>query len=103
VMGEVKDSTVAYGYYFSNCILRTPPIADSTQLAVFQNVTMETPKDSVEGKKHFAVIDEDNLYYDFRLDSLSTARGQALQLWQFADDRNGKARGDKPDIGCYQY
>jgi len=103
VMGEVKDSTVAYGYYFSNCILRTPLIADSTQLAVFQNVTMETPKDSVEGKKHFAVIDEDNLYYDFRLDSLSTARGQALQLWQFADDRNGKARGDKPDIGCYQY
>lgn len=103
VMGEVEDSTVAYGYYFSNCILRTPSITDSTQLALFPNVTMETPKDSIEGKKHFATIDEDNLRYDFRLDSLSTARGRALQLWQFADDRNGKARGDSPDIGCYQY
>lgn len=103
VMGEVKDSTVAYGYYFANCIMRTPVISDSTQLAAFSNVVMETPKDTIEGKKHFRLIDEDNLIYDFRLDSLSTARGKALPLWLFTDDRHNCTRGDTPDIGCFQY
>lgn len=106
IMGEVKDSTIAYGYYFSNCIIRTPaPTKEDSveQSAFFKDVVFETPKDSVEGKKHFLKIDEDNLYYDFRLDSLSTARGKALPLWQFPDDRYNKPRGEKPDIGCYQF
>jgi len=66
-------------------------------------VLMETPNDSVEGKAHFVDIDEDNLRYDFRLDSLSTARGRALPMPAYADDRYGRLRGDKPDAGCYQY
>lgn len=103
IMGEVKDSTVAYGYYFANSIIRTPVISDTTQLTAFKDVVMETPKDSVEGKRHFVLVDEDNLNYDFRLDSLSTARGKAMPLWQFVDDRRGRDRGDAPDIGCYQY
>lgn len=103
VMGEVADTTVACNYLFSNCILRTPVVTDSTLLADFDNVLMETPNDSVEGKAHFVGIDEDNLRYDFRLDSVSTARGRALPLPAYADDRYGKPRGDKPDAGCYQY
>ena len=102
IMGEVKDSTLAYNYYFSNCLLRTPPVTDSLQLKNhFQDVLFEEPKDSVNGKMHFLTIDEDNMYYDFRLDSLSTARGKATPLEGFGDDRNGHPRSGTPDIGCY--
>jgi hypothetical protein len=41
----------------------------------FVNVRWESPKDSIQGTKHFKVIDEENLIYDFHLDSLSTAQG----------------------------
>lgn len=104
VMGEVKDSLVAYNYFFSHCLLRTPAITDSTKLEPFAQVIFEQPTDSVNGKKHFLKIDDDNMYYDFRLDSVSTACGKALPMIQegFVDDRNGRQRGDKPDIGCYQ-
>ena len=103
VMGETKDSTVAYAYYFSNCIMRTPAITDSTQLAPFNSVIMESPTDSVQGKAHFARIDDDNLAYDFRLDSASTAIGRAVAITRLTDDRRGRPRGDSPDIGCYQH
>ena len=42
----------------------------------FRNIIWETLKDSIQGKMHFARIDEENLYYDFHLDSLSTAQGK---------------------------
>jgi hypothetical protein len=38
-----------------------------------ENIIWETPKDSVEGKKHFRVFDEEKLYYDFTIDSISPA------------------------------
>lgn len=74
VMGESKDTTVAYSYYFENTLLRTPEIKDSV-FQTFVNVKWESPKDSIQGKQHFVLIDEDNLKYDFHLDSLSTAKG----------------------------
>lgn len=73
VMGEMRDSTVAYQYYFENDLLRTPEVTDSTR---FVNIQWEEPKDSTGGKKHFVLIDEKNLIYDFHLDSLSTAKGK---------------------------
>lgn len=74
VMGEVRDTTVAFNYYFENCLLRTPEVADSTR---FVDIQWEEPKDTTAGgKKHFVLIDEKNLRYDFRLDSLSTAKGK---------------------------
>lgn len=104
IYGEVKDSTVAFNYYFSNSILRTEK-PDSVNITpdIYNNVIWETAKDSIQGKSHFAIIDENNLFYDFRLDSLSTARGAALPLQDFRTDRNGRPRGDTPDIGCYQF
>jgi len=71
LMGEQKDS-LAFNYAFTNCLLRTPAVEDSTH---FTGIIWESPKDSIEGKKHFVKIDEDNLDYDFHLDSLSTAQG----------------------------
>lgn len=107
IYGEVKDSTVAFGYYFSNCIIRSPDPRDNEDAEynedLFNNVTWESPEDTIEGKKHFRNIDEDNLYYDFHLDSLSTARGKAWVTGLFPLDRDGNPRGDTPDVGCYQY
>ena len=62
----------AFFYKFENSLLRTPVVEDSIS---FVNVRWETPEDSVQGKQHFRLIDEENLKYDFHLDSLSTAHG----------------------------
>lgn len=74
VMGETRenDSTTLFSYYFENTLLRTPASEDSTR---FVKVKWETPDDSIQGKQHFKLIDEQNLIYDFHLDSLSTATG----------------------------
>ena len=70
VMGERKNETVDCEYFFTNCILRT----DSVNMPErFKDIIWETPKDSIQGKKHFRTIDEDNLYYDFTIDSISPA------------------------------
>lgn len=69
-----EDSLRTLEYYFSDCLLRTPAVEDDT--LSFKRIQWETPKDSVQGKQHFVKIDETNLYYDFHLDSLSTAIGK---------------------------
>ena len=100
-MGETNDSTVAFNYHFQNSLLRTPVVEDSVR---FVNVIWETAEDSVQGKMHFINIDEDNLVYDFHLDSLSTARNKAISATSFPFDRDGVMRKeDTPDVGCYEY
>lgn len=103
IMGEVSDSTVSFNYYFSNCILRTPAIEDSIKIKPFVQVFFESPKDTIQGKVHFRNIDSDNMYYDFHLDSLSTARRKAIVIESCDEDHDGTPRGMTPDIGCYQY
>lgn len=102
VMGESNDTTVTFNYHFENCILRTPQ-PDSTTVEVFPfvNTVFEEPEN--EGEEHFVNIDIDMQYYDFHLDSLSTARRKAVSLLYYNDDRDGKMRPDSADIGCYQY
>jgi len=68
----INDTVTSMAYAFSNSLLRTPQIADTLR---FRNILWETPKDSIQGKMHFINIDEKNFYYDFHLDSLSTAKG----------------------------
>ena len=70
VMGEQTDTTLVYDFLFENCLLRTDSVTSSEHV---KDVIWETPKDSVEGKKHFRLIDEKNFIYDFRLDSISPA------------------------------
>ena len=72
VMGEAVDTTAAFAYYFEKSLLRTPVVNDSI---LFKDVIWESPKDSIQGKQHFVLIDEKNYRYDFHLDSLSTAKG----------------------------
>ena len=71
VMGEVvAEADSLFDYRFSDCLLRTPAVEDSLR---FERVIWETPKDSVQGKEHFVLVDEENLIYDFALDSISPA------------------------------
>ena len=82
VMGEALegDTATAFSYYFENSLLRTPPVtfgSGEPDTVSFANIRWEweLPADSIQGKKHFRLIDEQNLIYDFHLDSLSTAQG----------------------------
>ncbi len=76
VMGDMRaESEAAFVYDFSDCLLRTPRV-ETDDSVHFADIIWETPKDSIQGKRHFVTIDEDNLIYDFHLDSLSTAKGK---------------------------
>ena len=74
IMGDAYDgdSLMAFQFYFANSLLRTPLVDDTLN---FVDIRWETPKDSIQGKAHFRLVDEKNLMYDFHLDSLSTAGG----------------------------
>ena len=72
VMGQHSLADAPFEYSFSNCLLRSPKVDDSSH---FTDIIWESPTDSIQGKEHFIKIDENNLDYDFHLDSLSTAVG----------------------------
>lgn len=74
IMGIQTDTAHVFEYRFLHALLRTPKVetADSVR---FTDIIWESPKDSIQGKRHFRLIDEENLIYDFHLDSLSTAKG----------------------------
>lgn len=71
VMGQMHTvEPVQCEYHFADCILRTDSVSDTER---FERILWETSKDSIQGIKHFKTIDEDNLYYDFSIDSISPA------------------------------
>lgn len=105
IMGDFHDGVDA-AYSFSHCILRTikPDTLDEQQ---FSHVTFENIEDTtaITGEKHFKDIDANMQYYDFHLDSLSTAIDSAEVLPNgYSDyDHDGNRRDDKPDIGAYEF
>ena len=74
VMGNQTDTTHVFEYRFMHSLLRTPKVETADSVS-FTDILWESPKDSIQGKRQFRLIDEDNLIYDFHLDSLSTAKG----------------------------
>lgn len=74
IMGIRIDTTQVFEYQFLHCLIRTPKIETDDSVR-FSKIIWEMPKDSIQGTRHFKLIDEENLIYDFHLDSLSTAKG----------------------------
>lgn len=74
IMGIQTDTAQVFEYRFMHTLLRTPKVETADSLR-FSDIIWESPKDSIQGTRHFRLIDEDNLIYDFHLDSLSTAQG----------------------------
>ena len=74
VMGIQTDTTKVFDYHFMHTLLRTPRVENADSMR-FSDIIWESPKDSIQGTRHFRLIDEDKLIYDFHLDSLSIAQG----------------------------
>lgn len=75
VMGQTLDgdTTTAFRFYFENSLLRTPALDDTVSC---RNIMWETKDDSIQGAKHFRLVKDREMIYDFHLDSLSTAQGK---------------------------
>jgi hypothetical protein len=99
LMGS-KDSLATFKYRFINCQISTP----KNDIDTLMTNTIWESSDSIHDKaKNFRTVNTTDLYYDFRLDSLSRAVGGANVKYKLLYDRLGNLRDDKPDIGCYEY
>ena len=73
LVGEKTDEDK--GYYFQNCILRTPEINDPES---FKDVIWEKNDDPIQGLKHFVLADEDKFIYDFTIKEESPAYERSI-------------------------
>ena len=101
VMGATENEVIPFNYRFISSILRTPAVEDAEHIidVIFENVEDTA---SVQGDKHFKLVDINTQHYDFHLDSLSPAINKGSKDYPVSDDRDGKARDDQPDIGCFE-
>ena len=107
ITGYARDEV--YGYpgdqdlniYFVNCVLLTD-VSDETY---FRNCVEESKDSATFKETNFKTFDTYAYYYDFRLDTLSVARGKGSTTYSalYPTDRYGVERGDHPDAGCYQF
>lgn len=103
VMRTVPDSTSLFAFGFDHCVMRTEKETTADSLR-FTNIIYEATDDTTHfGKKHFAIIDEDNLYYDFSLDSTSAAISAADANTATKTDISEALRDSNPDAGAYEY
>lgn len=100
IQGSKEDSTSTLNYKFINSLLRTKEITDDENIT---NVIWESPKDSVNGDMNFKLVDIDNQNYDFHLDSASKAINNANTEYSLPQDKDGRTRDERPDIGCYEF
>lgn len=93
----------AFNYDFANCIIRTPEVEDKEK-AHYTDVVFEDVKDTVSyGYKHFLLVDANMQLYDFHLRKESAAIDKANVQTSTKHDHDGHERGDKPDVGAYEY
>lgn len=107
ITGYAKDEI--YGYpgdsplniHFYSCTLLTD-ISDDTY---FHNCTAESKDLDCYQATNFRSIDTSTYFYDFHLDSLSTARFKGASQYSalYPLDRDGNLRSETPDAGCYQF
>jgi hypothetical protein len=101
VMGATENEDIPFNYRFISSILRTPAVEDAEHIidVIFEDVEDTA---SVQGDKHFKLVDINTQHYDFHLDSLSPAINKGSKDYPVSDDRDGKARDDQPDMGCFE-
>ena len=101
VMGATENENIPFNYRFISSILRTPAVEDAEHIidVIFENVEDTA---SVQGDKHFKLVDINTQHYDFHQDSLSPAVNKGNKDYPVSDDRDGKARDDQPDMGCFE-
>ena len=100
-INSTENDTVAFNYRFISSILRTPAVEDTLRIidVIFEDVEDTA---SIQGEKHFKLVDIDTQHYDFHLDSLSTAINKGNKNYPVSNDRDGKERDELPDIGCFE-
>ncbi len=113
---KMQDSDAAFNYRFYNSLVNTVTTEDDGQY--FTGCKFDREEEGSESSAdsgeqtvvrggNFRTIDNSVYYYDFRLDSLSTARGLgdgSLTPEDCRTDMNGYKRpADSPDAGCYQF
>lgn len=99
VYGNAGDQPLNLNFY--NCVLLTD-VSDETY---FHDCIGESKDSTTYKSTHFRTFDTYAYQYDFRLDSLSTARGKGSPTYAaiYPADRYGVGRTEKPDAGCYQF
>lgn len=113
---KMQDSDAAFNYRFYNSLVNTVTTEDDEQYFIgckFDRDDSGSESSSSSDDKavireaNFRTIDNSVYYYDFRLDSLSSARGLGDGTRTPDDcrtDMNGTERpASNPDAGCYQF
>lgn len=97
VMGSHINESQTFDYFFKNSILRTDEVTDEHFVDVMFDKVLD-----VQGKDYFQLVDHKNQKFNFHLQSSPAVdAADAATAPQF--DRDGKKRGDKPDIGAFEY
>lgn len=93
----------AFNYSFTNCLLNTPQYESEFVI----NCVWDSHESVVYGADNFSpAFDNDKLIYTFGLSSESLAIGAGdvnVSLSSYPQDRNGVARMEESDLGCYEY
>lgn len=114
----LEDSDAEFNASFVNCLINIELTGDEGDNVanMFSNCVNEyelfpsssydkEEENSIYGTAHFKNIDTETYSYDFRLDSLSTARGIGHQAYAvlYPTDKDGNERPKQgADAGCYQ-
>lgn len=80
-------------------------LTDVSDATYFHDCIGETKDAETYKNTNFQIFDTHAFIYDFRLDSVSVARGKGSTTYStlYPTDRMGAMRGEKPDVGCYQF
>lgn len=105
VSGVSSDKESPFNYHFSHCLVA---MENGETDENFHNVLWDAETNEVYGSKNFRPFNLDFLLFDFRLDSLSAAIGNAdyeVTVNSYPFDRNGVSRttDGHSDMGCYEF
>lgn len=104
LLDSINGDTLGVAEYsVNNSLVMTPDTTDTHfNKTVFDHIDKE-----IHGASHFRHIADGDYKYDFRLDSLSDARGIAdpsiTTLFPMDIAGNARPTDTAPDAGCYQY